>query len=114
MESRVRTLQLRIERIKRELCEIGELRPGVLSKQYNVCGQPSCRCKADPPRKHGPYYQLAWARHGRNTTRFIRESDAPRVRKELKNYERLQTLVDKWIGLSLELCEIRLKQRRAR
>ena len=114
MESKIRTLQRRIERVKKELGEIGELRPGSLSRQYNVCGTPGCRCKADPPRKHGPYHQLSWVRNGRSTTRFIRESDVARIRRELKNYQRLRTLVDKWIDLSMELCEIRLKQRRAR
>ena len=113
MESKIRTLQRRIESVKKELGKIGELRPGSLSRQYNVCGTPGCRCKADPPRKHGPYHQLSWARKGRNTSRFIRESHVVRVRKELRNYHRLRTLVDKWIDLSMELCEIRLKQRRA-
>jgi hypothetical protein len=30
-------IEKRIEKIKRELLEIGEMRPGRLSKQYNVC-----------------------------------------------------------------------------
>jgi len=43
-----------IERVKVKLAALGDLRPGSLSTQYNVCGTPGCRCKATPPEKHGP------------------------------------------------------------
>jgi len=48
------------EQIKAELAALGEMRPGSLSRQYNVCGKPNCRCK-DPqnPQRHGPCYQLS-------------------------------------------------------
>jgi hypothetical protein len=55
MKKGIRALETEIETIKRELLSLGDLRPGSLSKQYNVCGNPRCRCKEDPPRKHGPY-----------------------------------------------------------
>ena len=47
---------------KCDLAALGDLRPGSLSIQYNVCGSPGCRCKADPPVKHGPYYQVSYTR----------------------------------------------------
>src|SRR5215469_9455653 len=40
---------------------------GALSLQYNVCGSPSCRRKADPPLKHGPYPQISFTWHGKST-----------------------------------------------
>ncbi len=54
-DGKIRALEAEIAEIKRQLAAIGDLRPGTLSEQYNVCGNPKCRCKADPPRKHGPY-----------------------------------------------------------
>jgi len=48
----------RIKRIKAQLVALGDLRPGALSEQYNTCRSAGCRCKADPPAKHGPYHQL--------------------------------------------------------
>ena len=48
-------LETKIGKIKEEIMALGlELQPGVLTQQYNVCGSPGCRCKADPPHKHGP------------------------------------------------------------
>ena len=103
-------LERRIEAIRRQLAAIGELRPGNLSEQYNVCGKPSCRCKAEPPQKHGPYYQLGWTRNGKSTTRFVRRPELATVRKQLRNYAKLQSLVQEWVDLSLELCDIKLRE----
>lgn len=113
MATRVHELERRIERIKRKLSGLADLRPGSLSEQYNVCGNPRCRCKEDPPKKHGPYHQLSYVRAGKSTTRFIRKPHLPAVRKQLKNYETLRTLVDEWIDASLEICELKLKESRA-
>ena len=107
MNKKVRTLELRIERTKRKLALIGELRPGSLSQQYSVCGKHTCRCNADPPQKHGPYYQLGWTRNRKSTTRFVRRPELDTVRKQLKNYAALQSLVDEWIDLSIQLCELK-------
>lgn len=54
MQRKIRTLQRRIEKIKSELSRLGELRPGSQSKQYNVCGNPNCKCKGTPQRNTAP------------------------------------------------------------
>jgi len=97
------SLQQRIERIKRDLSALGPLRPGTLSQQYSVCGTPGCRCAADPPIKHGPYYQLSYTWHGKSHTRFVREPELAQVRQELANYERLRALCAEWIDTALEI-----------
>lgn len=111
MKTRTRSLQLerKIDQIKKRLVDLGDLRPGALSEQYNVCGNPGCRCKSNPPQKHGPYYQLSWTRHRKSTTRFVRKPEVRTVCSQMKNYERLQSLVDQWIEASIELCDLRLK-----
>ena len=112
MSASVRVLERRIERIKQKLAALGDLRPGSLSEQYNVCGNPRCRCKADPPQRHGPYYQLGWTRKRKSTTRFIRKPDVPATQAQLRNYAQLQSLVDQWIEASIEICELKLNQAR--
>src|SRR5215472_4343709 len=97
------SLQQRIERIKRDLSALGPLRPGTLSQQYSVCGTPGCRCAADPPIKHGPYYQLSYTWHGKSRTRFVRDSELAQVRQELANYERLRALFAEWIDTALDI-----------
>jgi len=105
------TLQRQIEKVKRDLAALGDLRPGSLSTQYNVCGSPGCKCKADPPVKHGPYYQVSYTRKGKSSTKFVKKEDLPEVRKQLKNYARLKLLMEKWIDLAMELSILRLAKK---
>jgi hypothetical protein len=106
-------IERQIEKLKRELSALGDLRPGSLSTQYNVCGSPGCRCKATPPQKHGPYYQVSFSRKGKSSSKFIRKEDLPAIRKQLKNYEKMKTLMDRWIDLATELSNLRLKKDQA-
>jgi hypothetical protein len=99
-------VEARIERIKGEIAKLDRIHPGSLSQQYNVCGQAHCRCKADPPQRHGPYHQVSFTWRGKNTSRFVRKDDLARVTRELKNYERLRALTDEWIELSMELTKL--------
>jgi len=101
-------IERRIEKVKRDLAALGDLRPGSLSTQYNVCGSPGCRCKASPPEKHGPYYQVSFTRKGKSSSKFIKKKDLPAIRKQLKNYERMKLLMDRWIDLATELSNLRL------
>jgi len=114
MRRREQVLESRIERIKRKLHALGDLRPGSLSKQYNVCGVEGCRCKASPPKKHGPYYQLSFTRKGKGTSRFVRREEVAIVRRQLQSYAKLRTLVDDWIDAAMELSTLRLEQQRQR
>ena len=102
------TLERQIEKVKRDLVALGDLRPGSLSTQYNVCGKPGCRCKATPPEKHGPYYQVSYTRKGKSSSKCVKQKDLPAVRKQLKNYERMKLLMDRWIELATELSTLRL------
>ena len=114
MSTKIRSLERQIEKIKRELAQVGELRPGTLSEQYNVCGTPGCRCKASPPEKHGPYYQLSYTRKGKSRTRFVRRENLPEVKKRMRNYARLRSLVDRWIDLATELSDLRTAEAKTR
>jgi hypothetical protein len=110
--SREKLLLRQIEKVKEQLAALGDLRPGSLSTQYNVCGTPGCRCKATPPEKHGPYYQVSFTRKGKSSSKFVRKDDLAAVRRELKNYEAMKTLVNRWIDLATELSNLRLANKR--
>jgi hypothetical protein len=110
--SRPELLRQRIDKIKQRIAALGDLRPGVLSQQYNVCGSPGCRCKSTPPIKHGPYYQISVKRHGKSTTQFVREQDLAEVQTQLDNYRQLRELVDEWITVSSEISSLRIHELR--
>ncbi len=97
----------KIKHIKARLVKLGDLRPGTLSEQYNTCRSPGCRCKADPPRKHGPYHQLSYRRRGRSTTENVRAEHVAAVRAQIATYHQLRDLVDEWVDAAIELDRLR-------
>ena len=109
MQRTIHTLETQIEALKAKLVTLGDLRPGSLSQQYNVCGTPNCRCKASTPQKHGPRYELSYTRKGRSGTRLVKRYELAQIKHALANYARLRELVDRWIDLSTELHDLKLK-----
>lgn len=109
MKKQLAKIEKQIQKIKEEIVTIGELRPGSLSKQYNVCGTPSCKCK-DPnnPQKHGPYYQISYCRKGKSSSAFVRPESLADVERQLANYKKLMELVNLWIDLALEHSKLKL------
>jgi hypothetical protein len=104
-------IQHQIEAVKKQLAELGPMHPGSLSEQYNVCGNPGCRCK-DPkdPRRHGPYYQLSYTWRGKSSTRFVRQEGVAKMREKVSNYKRFRELVNECVDLSLELEQVERAQ----
>ena len=103
--------QARIKKIQQRLAAMGEMRPGSLSKQYNVCGNPNCRCK-DPenPKKHGPYYQLSYTHKGKSTTEFVKKDMVSEVKQQIRNFREFKKLTEEWIDLSVEIAKLRKKE----
>jgi len=97
----------RIQGIKAALLTLGDLRPGALSEQYNTCRTPGCRCKADPPQRHGPYHQLSYSHHGKSRTENIRPEHITTVTTQIANYHTLRDLIDQWIDTGIELDRLR-------
>jgi hypothetical protein len=55
--------QTQARQIAAELAKIartGMVLPGSITERRTRCGHPTCACHADPPRRHGPYWQ--WTR----------------------------------------------------
>ena len=82
-----------IETIQRSLQRLGPFLPGSISQQFNVCGNPTCRCK-DPknPKRHGPYYQLSFTVNGRSSTRFIKLAELGEARRRIRRFQRFKRL----------------------
>lgn len=108
-------VERRIAHLQRELLALGPVHPGSITEQFNVCGQPGCRCK-DPkhPQKHGPYYQLSFTWQGKSSTRFLRPEQVEGMRRKVANYKRLRELMNEWVSLGVELERAeREKEKRA-
>ncbi len=82
-----------VAEVKKALDVLGPMLPGSISKQWNVCGKPGCRCKnPHRPQRHGPYYQLSFTVAGRSSTMFLRPEELAVARQCLRRYRRFREL----------------------
>jgi len=96
-------LERQIVRVHKQLCALGPMHPGSVSRQYQVCGNPACQClHPKKPQKHGPYYKLAYVHRGTPACRFVRADCVEEVQKRLRVYKTFRTLMDQWIELSIQ------------
>ena len=99
----INRLEKEIDEIKKQLEDIGPMHPGSMSKQYQVCGNPNCRCmNKKNPQRHGPYYKLAYVYHGKPVCRFVRAACVEEMKVRLAAYKKFRLLTDKLIELSIE------------
>lgn len=84
----------KIEQLKKQLLNLGCIHPGSITKQFNVCGKPRCKCK-DPenPIKHGPYYQLSYTVAGKSSSRFIKKPELIEAKKRIKRYREFKKFI---------------------
>jgi hypothetical protein len=95
-------LEREIEVIKQKLLALGPMHPGSVSRQYQACGNPACRClHPKKPQKHGPYYKLAYVHRGKPVCRFVRAASVDEMKTRLAVYKTFRLLVDQWIELSI-------------
>ena len=96
---KLKQLENQIQKIKDELWEIGEMRPGSLTVQYKV-----------PKEKKGPYHQLSYTHKMRSRTQYVRTESVDEIRRQIAVYKRFRKLIEKWIDLAIEHCQIKMKQ----
>ncbi len=96
-------LERQIDALRQKLLRLGPIHPGSVSRQYQVCAKPGCRCM-DPknPQRHGPYYKLAYVHRGKPVCRFVRADCATEVQRRLANYKVFREIIDAWIALAIQ------------
>ena len=93
-----------------ELAQIGLISPGSVVVRTTSCGKPGCRCQADPPQRHGPYYQWSRAAAGKTLSRRLDERQADLYREWIANRHRLEQIIAQMEQVSAQAAEIMLRQ----
>ena len=97
--------QDRAARINAELAALGLALPGTLIQRHVRCGWASCRCHADPPQLHGPYWQWTRKAGGKTVTRLVPDDQVEDYRQWLDNHRRLRALVAQLEDLTLAIAD---------
>ena len=96
---KLKQIENKIQKIKDELWEIGEMRPGSLTLQYKV-----------PKEKKVPYYKLSYTHKMRSRTQYVRAEFVDETRQQIEVYKRFRKLIEKWIDIAIEHSQIKMKQ----
>ena len=76
-----------------QLGGIGLVLRGTIAQRMNRCGNPTCRCKADPPQLHGPYYRWTRKVAGKTVTAVLTPDQAARCQDWSRNMRKLDRIV---------------------
>ncbi len=95
----------RLRELLGQLGELGFCLPGSLSTRRMRCGNPRCRCRADPPQLHGPY--TYWTRKvgGRTVAQLLSAEQVERYRPWIENDRRLRWLVKELEALAIATAQ---------
>ena len=93
LDATLQRLEQRHRVLVRQISDVGVVLRGTIGARMMRCGKPTCRCKADPPRLHGPYY--LWTRKvaGKTVTVRLTAEHAARCQEWIGNSRRLDRLV---------------------
>jgi hypothetical protein len=100
MSNKILNAKKRIIEIKRELKNIGAMRPGKISRQKR---------KNTQGEQYGSYWQLSYTYKMISKTVYIPEELAKAVQVQNKEYKRFKSLMEEWIDLAHFLAQSELE-----
>jgi hypothetical protein len=87
-----------IETIKSQLMDIGDMRPGSLTKQYR-----------NPKERTGQFYQISYTYKMRSKTQYVRPQFVAQLNQQIRNYKTFKKLIDKWVELGIQYSQLSMK-----
>ena len=91
-------IEKQIDKIKQDLLDIGEMRPGSLTKQYRNAKE-----------KKWGFYQLSYTYKMKSKTEYIRAPHVDDLKKQINTYKKFKTLIEMWIDLSIKHSKIKME-----
>jgi len=108
--TRLERYQRQHQRLADQIAAIGFISSGSVVRRHTRCGKPGCRCGADPPKLHGPYWQWTRKVAGKTVTRRLSEREAELYTEWIANGRRLADIVAQMEKISAEAAETLLRQ----
>ena len=100
----------RYRELAAELATIGLIHSGSVTRRYTHCGTPGCRCHAEPPQPHGPYYQWTAKVNNKTVTRRLSEGEAELYQEWIENDRRMRRLIAQMRQVAAKAAELRLSE----
>ena len=107
---RLRTYQARLQQLASLLPPAGFISSGSVVHRFVPCGKPGCRCQADPPQLHGPYWQWTRVLAGKTTTRRLNPEQARLYQEWIANRRRITRTLAEMDKVSQQAATILLRE----
>lgn len=107
---RLADYERRYRQVAEQLAEIGLISSGSVTRRYTRCGTAGCRCHADPPQPHGPYYQWTAKINGKTTTRRLTDREAKLYQEWIANDRRMRRLIKQMRQIAAKAGDLKVKQ----
>jgi hypothetical protein len=91
---RLEEYERRYRELAAQLAQIGFISSGSVTRRYTRCGTSGCKCHADPPQPHGPYYQWTAKVNGKTLTRRLSAAEAKLYEEWIDNDRRMRRLIE--------------------
>ena len=103
----------RYRKLAAQLAEIGFISSGSVTRRYTRCGTPGCKCHADPPQPHGPYYQWTAKVNGKTVTRRLSADEAELYQEWIANDRRMRRVIQQMRQVAEKAGKMLVKQARS-
>jgi alkanesulfonate monooxygenase SsuD/methylene tetrahydromethanopterin reductase-like flavin-dependent oxidoreductase (luciferase family) len=100
----------RYRQLADQLADIGLIASGSITHRYTRCGSAGCRCHADPPQRHGPYWQWTAKVNGKTVTRRLTKSEASLYQQWIDNDRQLRAIITKMRQIAAKATELQLRE----
>jgi hypothetical protein len=106
VDASLRRLEARHRAALAEVATLGLVLRGSIARRLTRCGHPGCRCHADPPLLHGPYY--IWTRKvaGKTVTAQLKPEYAALCQDWNRNMRTLDRTVRQLQALGLRAATV--------
>jgi len=105
-------LEAQRTQILRQICALGDLRPGSISAVVRRCGKPTCHCAKPNDPGHDPQLRLTRSVNGKTVAEsFASPAAFEKAHAEVHEYQRWQRLCAELVDLSERICRLRPLQK---
>ncbi len=91
-------IEEKIKTIKLQLQDIGDMRPGSLTKQFR-----------NPKEQTGAFYQISYTHKMKSKTEYVRTKFVKEVRQQIRNYKKFKKLIEELVALGILHSQLSMK-----
>jgi hypothetical protein len=110
VDTELARLRRRYRALADQIRQLGFIASGSLIERYTVCASLGCRCHADPPMRHGPYFQYTRKVAGKTVTARLTAEQAQRYRDQIANRRKLDAIIAAMDEISTQARQLLLDQ----